>query len=461
VKQLKRQLGLRQAVAVGVGGTIGGGIFVLVGAAAGVAGPAVLLSFVLAFVASLLIALPYAELSSRFPLAGGGYAFAKAVFDRGWAFLLGWAYWGAYVFISGYVTLGFGGYLQLLTGIPGLVGAEILIALVTTMNLIGLRVSGKAQATLVAGSVVVLAGFAVTGLSHVEAQNFSPFFPSASGGVLAAALLAFLAFGGFDMVASAGEEVTRPERNLPLAILLTLALVLGLYLVVAYVAVGTVPLARLGASSVPLSEAAAAIFGPELGQRLVGMAAILTTAATANAVLIVTSRVTFAMSRDGMLPSALSAIRASSTAPWASVLLNGFLIALVPLLGSVVLVATIGGFLYVLHFMFPIAAVVVLRRRERKARPSRSSFRVPAGSIVLPLSFVACAILIVASGFIGIAVGSFWLGLGVVLWWSGLLGGRLKNREAGGNEVFPRHAEGPVNERPQTGEETDQKQKVN
>ena len=445
--QLKRQLGLWQAVAVGVGGTIGGGIFVLVGAAAGVAGPSVLLSFVLAFAASLLIALPYAELSSRFPLAGGGYAFASAVFDRGWAFLLGWAYWGAYVFISAYVTLGFGGYLQLLTGIPGLVGAEILIGLLTAMNLIGLQVSGKVQAILVAGSIVVLAGFAASGLSHVEAQNFSPFFPSASGGVLAATLLAFLVFGGFDMVASGGEEVTRPERNLPLAILLTLALVLALYLVVAYVAVGTVSWARLGASSAPLSEAAAAVLGPELGSRLIGIAAILTTAATANAVLIVTSRVTFAMSRDGMLPSALSAIRVSSTAPWASVLLNGFLIALVPLLGSVVLVATIGGFLYVFHFVFPIAAVMVLRRRERKANPSRSSFRVPAGLIVLPLAFVACAILIVASGLIGISVGSFWLGLGTVLWWSGVLGGRLKNRDTRG-EVSHRYAEGPRNERP-------------
>src|SRR5207245_10414719 len=104
------------------------------------------------------------------------------------------------------------------------------------------------------------------------------------------------------------------------------------------------------------------------------------------------------MSRDGTLPSALSAICVSSTAPWASVLLNGFLIALVPLLESVVLAATIGGFLYVFHFVFPIAAVVVLRRRERKVKPSRSSFRLPAGWIVLPLSFASFSCLLVARG---------------------------------------------------------------
>src|SRR5690242_16690705 len=115
-RQLRRVLTLREAVALGVGGTIGGGIFVLVGAAAGRVGPGALLAFVLAFCMSLLIALPYAELACRYPLAGGGYAFARALLGQHWGFLMGWGYWGAYIFISGYVTLGFGGYLHALTG---------------------------------------------------------------------------------------------------------------------------------------------------------------------------------------------------------------------------------------------------------------------------------------------------------------------------------------------------------
>src|SRR6266702_948152 len=135
-QRLRRVLTLREAVALGIGGTIGGGIFVLVGAAAGRAGPGALLAFVLAFGVSLLIALPYAELACRYPLAGGGYAFARALLGEHWGFLMGWGYWGAYIFISGYVTLGFGGYLHALTGLPPVPGALALIGISTGINLV-------------------------------------------------------------------------------------------------------------------------------------------------------------------------------------------------------------------------------------------------------------------------------------------------------------------------------------
>jgi basic amino acid/polyamine antiporter, APA family len=141
--------------------------------------------------------------------------------------------------------------------------------------------------------------------------------------VLAASLLAFLSFGGFDMVAAAGEEVERPEHNLPRAILLTLAAVLGLYLTVTLVAVGTVPAARLGPSGAPLTDAALAFGGP-LGRRLILACALLTTAATANAVLVVTSRIVFAMARDRFLPTRLATGRPSPpplpgwSCPWPS-----------------------------------------------------------------------------------------------------------------------------------------------
>src|SRR6266516_2746714 len=138
-QRLRRVLNLREAVALGIGGTIGGGIFVLVGTAIGQAGPGAVLSFALAFLASLLIALPYAELACRYPLAGGGYAFARAVLGRHWGFFMGWDYWGAYLFISGYVTLGFGSYLNSLLGIPPQVGALGLIAFCTIINLLGVK----------------------------------------------------------------------------------------------------------------------------------------------------------------------------------------------------------------------------------------------------------------------------------------------------------------------------------
>src|SRR5258707_932556 len=219
---LRRVLNLREAVALGIGGTIGGGIFVLVGAAAGRAGPGVLLAFVLAFSVSLLIGLPYAELACRYPLAGGGYAFARALLGPHWGFLMGWGYWGAYIFISGYVTLGFGGYLHALTGLPPVPGALALIGICTIINLVGVRLSGLVQSLVIGLAMAALLGFSIAGLWHIHIEQFTPFLPFGLGGVAMAALLAFLAFGGFDMVAAAGEEIASPERNLPRAILFPL-----------------------------------------------------------------------------------------------------------------------------------------------------------------------------------------------------------------------------------------------
>lgn len=405
-----------ETLAIGIGGTIGGGIFVLVGEAAGVAGPAVLLSFVLAFLASLLIALPYAELACRYPHAGGGYAFTRAVFGRSWGFLMGWGYWGAYVFISGYVTLGFGGYLQVITGIPLVYGALLLVTASTAINLVGVRISGRVQTIVVSLAIGALISFALTGLPYVEPSNLSPFFPHGVSGVFAAALLAFLAFGGFDMVAAAGEEVAIPERNLPLTIFITLGAALGLYLLVIYVSVGVLPWNQLSASGAPLSDASARFLGSVYGPKLIALAAVFATAATGNAVLVVTSRIAFAMSRDGLLPMVLSRVHKSTGAPWMAVLLDGFLLAFVALTGSVAFSAAVGGFLYALTFIFPLAALVVLRRRsDGRAKPS---FRTPVAHLVLPLAFAASLVLLVSSGEIGILIGLTWLVTGLIVYWT-------------------------------------------
>ena len=408
-RQLRRVLTLREAVALGIGGTIGGGIFVLVGSAAQRAGPGALLAFVFAFGLSLLIALPYAELACRYPLAGGGYAFARALLGPHWGFLMGWGYWGAYIFVSGYVTLGFGGYLHALTELPAVPGALVLIGICTAINLAGVRLSGLVQSLVIGAAIVALLGFSILGLPHVHSAQFTPLLPYGLAGVAAATLLAFLAFGGFDMVAAAGEEIAAPERNLPRAILLTLLIVLGLYLLVTFVALGVLPWNTLGTSSAPLAVAATRFLGPA-GQRFTAIVAILTTAATANAVLVVTSRVSFAMARDGLLPGALARVQTRTGAPWVSVLLNGVLLALVALAGSVELAAAVGGFLYVLHFLFTLVALVQLRRRGGPV----PAFRVPAPRVILPLAFAGCIALLVTSGETGILGGLDWLVVGLL-----------------------------------------------
>jgi basic amino acid/polyamine antiporter, APA family len=403
--RLRRELGLREAVAVGVGGTVGGGIFVLVGQAAGLAGPAALLAFLLAFAVAMVIALPYAELACRLPLAGGGYAFAREVLGPRWGFLMGWGYGGAYLFVSGFVTLGFGGYLASVTGVPRVAGAVGLVAACTMLNLLGVRLSGRAQALVVLVAVGGLAALVLWGLPAARLGRLGPLAPHGAHGVLQATLVAFLSLGGFDMVAAAGEEVHRPERNLPRAILLTLVGVVGLYLLVALVALGSLPSARLGASPAPLAEAAGA-FGGAAAQRLIVGCALLTTAATANAVLVVTSRVVFAMARDRLLPAGLAAVERRGGAPWAAVLACGAGLAAVAAAGSVHFATSAGGFLYVLHFVPPLLALVVLRRRDSGHRPA---FATPAPRLLIPLALLASAVLVVAAGRTGLLAGGAWL----------------------------------------------------
>ncbi|MCL5783286.1 MAG: amino acid permease [Candidatus Thermoplasmatota archaeon] len=408
-------MGLPGALAVGVGGTIGGGIFVLVGKAAFGAGPAVILSFIIAFFAALLIAIPYAELACRFPLAGGAYAFTSQVLGRRWAMVAGWNYWGAYIFVSGYVTLGFGGYLDLLTGIPETYGSLLLVAVITTVNLAGIRSSGKVQVLLVILAMGSLLSFAALGIPHIHARNFSPFFPHGIGGVSSAALIAFLAFGGFDMIASAGEEVKNPERNLPAAIILTLLIVLIAYLAVTVVAVGTLPLSYLGNSTAPLSEVAVTFLGTS-GSRLIALAAIITTAATASAVLIATSRISFAMARDGLFPGFMSRVDGRRGTPYAAVLVNGVLLGAIVLTGSIELAVAVGGFLFTLHFIFPLASLTKLKLESRNGNPGQvSPFTMPLPKIVMPAAFFLSFLLIYSSGLTGIALGSAWMGAGLIL----------------------------------------------
>lgn len=408
---LRRELGLREAIAIGVGGTIGGGIFVLVGAAAGAAGPAALVAFLLGFAASLVIALPYAELACRVPLAGGGYAFTRVVLGPSWGFVMGWIYWGAYLALSGYVTIGFGGYLASITGLPVPIGAVALVAACTVLNLFRVKVSGQLQALAIATAVVGLIGLAIWGAPHIRADHFTPFWTDPQSGLFLATLMAFLAFGGFDMVAAAGEEIKRPERNLPRAIIGTLGLVLVLYSAVTAVCIGVLRSERLGSSASPLADVARVIAGPE-GSIVIVACALLTTAATTNAIVVVTSRVVFAMARDRLMPQLLGTVSRRMGSPWIAVLVSGLIMCVIAAAGTVHASSSVGGFLYVLHFVPPLVALVVLRRQGNGQRPV---FVTPLAAVLIPLAFVVCAVMLVFSGRIGLTIGGAWTIAGLLI----------------------------------------------
>jgi APA family basic amino acid/polyamine antiporter len=423
--RLPQTMGLQELVALGVGGTIGGAIFVLVGTAIDQAGPlGALCSFVLAFLVAIVIALPYTELACRFPLAGGGYAFVQALLGRHWGFLMGWAYAGAWLFIGSYVTLGFGGYLQQILSeafpvagkVPRIIDTLFLIIAIVIINLAGGHGFARLQKFIVLLAMLVLIGAGVAGIycaiigfHGATITRFSFVLPHGISGVFETTSLAFLALSGFDIVATTSEEVKKPKRTLPLAILSTLGIVLLLYLLVTVATAGALSDHQLHTKT-PLSDAARQLFG-EAGQQLVAIAAVLTTAATGNALLAATSRITFAMARDGLLPRLFARLHPSTEVPWIAIIANGVIFSLFALTASIDALATAGSFLYILQFVFPLIALVLVRSRSKTV----PSFRTPVPRLILPLAFTGCLLLLWASGQKGIEASSYWLVAGLVI----------------------------------------------
>ncbi len=423
--KLSQTMSLRELVPLGVGGTIGGAIFVLVGKAIDQAGPlGALASFILAFLVALVVALPYAELACRFPLAGGGYAFVQAILGRHWGFLMGWVYAGSWLFIGSYVTLGFGGYFQQVLSailpsasqVPSIYYTVLLIIGILVINLAGGRLFTRLQKFIVLLAVVALGGASIAGLSSAaigfhgaSISRFSLVLPHGINGILATASLAFLALSGFDIVTTTGEEVKKPKRTLPLAILLTLGIILVIYLFVTAATAGVLSGHALNTKT-PLADAAKQLFGGP-GQLFISITAVLTTAATGNALLASTSRITFAMARDGLFPRFLGYVHPSTEVPRFAILANSVIFLALALTRSIDLLSTVGSSLYILQFIFPLVGLVIVRSRS-KAVPS---FYTPFPHLIFPLAFGGCLLLLFASAQKEIGVSIGWLIAGLVI----------------------------------------------
>ena len=406
---LRRHLGVRESIALGIGGVLGAGIFVLSGIASGRAGPAVIVAFVLAFAASLLLGFCYAELASQFPTAGGPYGYACAVFGAVPGALVGWAYWGAWATGSSWVALGFGNYLHLLIGISPLLGAYGLIIGLVLLNLLGVGISGKVQVVIIALEILLLVGFIVLGLPHIHAVNYQPFAPNGITGILGAALLGFLSLTGWDVIVVASEEMDNPRRTIPLAIFTSLAIILVLYTGMLFVANGILTWQQLGHSATPISDVSAQVLGPR-GPQIVAVITLIALTATANAFLIVVSRTTFALARGGLFPTIFTRLTRQRRVPWLALLLGGAAQLVMVSVGSIPALTTATAFLYLLTFLASLGAVVALRQRG-----IIGAFAMPGYPWTAMLAFLICLGMEATAGAAGIVPGGIWLIIGAVV----------------------------------------------
>lgn len=305
------KIGLWGAVAIGVGGMVGGGIFAVLGLAVQLAHGGTPLAFFLAGVVALVTAYSYAKLSVAYPSSGGTVTFLDRVFGAGLLTgTLNVLLWLSYVVMLSLYAFAFGGYGA--TFLPPTwqpIGKHVLISLgvitITGLNLLSAEWIGKAEGWIVGLKVVILLIFVGAGLTSIDAtriatSSWSPPLQLAAGG-----MIIFLAYEGFELIANTAQDVRNPARTLPIAYYTAVLFVIVLYVLVALVTVGNLPVARIvAAQDYALAEAARPFLGT-IGFTLIAVAAMLSTASAINATLYGAARLSYCIARDGELPAEL------------------------------------------------------------------------------------------------------------------------------------------------------------
>jgi APA family basic amino acid/polyamine antiporter len=380
---LKRSLSLTELGFYGVGTIVGAGIYSVLGAAAGVAGPGVWISLLLAGVAAMITALSYAELISLYPQAGAEYHFLKRALPK-WPLLPFFA--GLLIALnaaatSATVALAFGGYLRVFLDIPMAVTAFVLLSLCTLVNIAGIRESTWASIALICVEVSGLLLLIVAGFMHTDVLAAVQ-LPAAgdAGAIIAATALIFFIYVGFEDVANLAEEAHEPRRDVPRALLISVVITTLIYLLVALVALALAPPEVLAKSESPLTTAADAV-APWIGKTL-AVTALFATASTALIALISISRLLYGMARDGALPALLARLTPARRTPWVAALaLYAGACALLPL-GEVRVVASVSA-LGVLSVFVGVQAALITLRFTKPELPRK--FRVPGNIGRLPL----------------------------------------------------------------------------
>lgn len=411
---LKRDLGWKEGTSLGIGAMVGAGIFILSGVAAGEAGPAVMISFVIAAILELLLGLCYAELASRFPRAGGAYEYVRETMGDFAGTLIGWSYWGAWLAASSFVSLGFGNYFHSLTGLPSVPSAIVLLIVLGILNMLGIKFSGIVQIGIVVIEIVVLIVFFALGAGKVDVSLYTPFAPKGFDGILSAALVGFLSMVGWDVIVDAGEEMKDPSKTIPRAIFSSIVIVLVLYSGLLFVSVGLVPWQELGTSKVPVALAAQQFLG-DFGPTIVSMIIVIALPATANAFIISISRTAFAMGRNGLLPKKIAFIHPRFQTPVWAIVLGVSIQVLFTLVSTVNIAVNATGFLYLLTFVFTLIVFFISRRKSTPEERSKQFFA-PFYPFLPSLALIICVALLVPVGLSGFLTGFIWLLIGLDLY---------------------------------------------
>lgn len=401
--EFTRRLGLLDVTFIGVGAIIGAGIFVITGqAAATMAGPAIVISFLLGAVMIGITALIYAELSSAYPVAGSAYSFTYASLGEIFAWFVGWNLLLEYGVATAAVATGWSGYLRrfleesLGITIPKAfsgaydvsagtfidLSAFVIILAIFFLLAIGIKESARVNTGIVIVKLTVLIAFVFFGLPHINLDNITHFMPFGFEGVWHAAALILFAYLGFDAISTVAEETKEPQKNIPWGLILSLALSVVFFIIVSFTLTAIVPYSQLNVPDA-LAFALYQVNEP-VGANIIAIGAVITITTVMLVMGLGFTRIVFALARDGLLPKSLSTIHPRYGTPYKATLLGGvllsFMAGFVPLktLAELVNIGTLFAYLMV-------AVAIVVLRRQNLVQPT---FRVPAFKVLIPLNFI-------------------------------------------------------------------------
>ncbi|MBT2211736.1 amino acid permease [Actinomadura sp. NEAU-AAG7] len=446
--ELRRSMSLLQLTLFSVGATLGTGIFVVLGEAVPKAGPAVVLAFVLAAVTALFSALSYAELAGTIPVSGSSYSYAYATLGELVAWVCGWCLLLEYAVSVSAVAVGWGSYLNeffakafdvtmpaAISNSPGEGGgvlnlpAVAVVAIATFLLLRGTSESATANTVMVFLKIAVLLFFCAVAFTAFRGGNLTPFAPMGWAGISAAGSKVFFSYIGFDAASTAGEEARDPRRDLPLAIVLSLAIVTAVYVLVGLAAVGAMHWTRfeLSGSEASLARVLDEATGRSWPSMILSLGAVVAIASVVLTVMYGQTRILFAMSRDGLVPHVFQKVSPRRAVPVANTLIVAAFIAVlaaaVPL-GRLVDATSIGTL-----FAFSLVSVgVIVLRRTRPDLPR--SFRTPLYPVTPLLGVGFCVYLMVGLGGVTWMVFLLWTLVGLAAY---ALYGRRHSRLAPGN----------------------------
>lgn len=430
---LKRTLGMWQLTMISVGATLGTGIFVILGTAVPLAGPAVWIAFAVAGLAALLSALSYAEMASSVPVSGSSYSYSYATMGEGVAWVCGWCLVLEYGVSVAAVAVGAGQYVNEALGVFGLalppalanpigldggffnLPAAALVIVAMLLLVRGAKESAWVNTVMVAIKVIVLLVFVFIAFTAFTMQNFEPLAPMGAAGVAAASSRLFFSYIGFDAASTAGDEAKNPQKDLPRAIILSMVIVTVVYILVAIAAIGALPWTEFNDGEAAFVRILTDITGQPLLALMFSVGAVIAIASVVLTVYYGQTRILFRMARDGMVPKIFGRVRPSTGTPVAGTVIVGVIIAVVAAfipLGELADATSIGTL-----FAFALVNLsVIYLRRARPELPR--SYKVPFFPVVPILGIVMCLGLMVTLGGTTWMVFGLWMVVGVALYFA-------------------------------------------